>query len=536
MNNATSSMSVLTMLLDCTTQGLAYVVPVTENGHLVDFALQLANRAGSAWLERYLEDSSPGLLRAKRTGSADPDWLNELATVWQMGAPAERDQYDARWRQWTRLSFQPMADGLVIRFTDITEQKARSGSSPGRSGPSPLPEQAANVLSAVTEQYTLLQSVIDNSLTGIVLYGIVRDGSGAIVDFVYKLTNEVNARTTGRSVAEMTGKRLLSLFPNVSRAGFYDKLVQVAETQEPHQWTFRIDSDNIECWIEASLVPHGEDVLFTFLDITDLKKKELELQQHAGALALANLDLKRSNEYLQQFAYVASHDLQEPLRKIQSFGDILTVQYGPLLPEGATRHIDRMQNAARRMSNLVNDLLTYSRLATHQQPFQAVNLRRVVDSVLGDRELAILGSKARIEVGELPTVMADPGQMYQLFGNLIGNALKYVTPGKVPVVQVSSRRIEAEALPTEVLTVNAPGSQAYWEITVRDEGIGFEEKYLDRLFGMFQRLHGKTQYEGSGMGLAICKRVVDNHRGGITAYSQPGSGSVFVVYLPVELP
>ena len=244
-------------------------------------------------------------------------------------------------------------------------------------------------------------------------------------------------------------------------------------------------------------------------DVTKQKRAESEAQRNME-------ELERSNAELQDFASIASHDLQEPLRKVLAFGEHLKEHSGDKLDDLGRDFLARMQNAAQRMSGLIDALLEYSRVATRALPFQLVDMLAVVFGVVADMEERIAKSHARIEVAAMPQVMADPMQVRQLVQNLVGNALKFQRPGTRPHVVIEGRTT----------------GRGWSEISVRDNGIGFEEKYLDRIFRPFQRLHGRTEYEGSGMGLAICRKVVARHEGTITAHSAPGEGSTFVVTLP----
>lgn len=237
--------------------------------------------------------------------------------------------------------------------------------------------------------------------------------------------------------------------------------------------------------------------------------------------------LARSNAELQQFASIASHDLQEPLRKIQAFGNRLQDKYRDVLNEQGRDYIERMQNAAHRMQTLIDDLLIFSRLTTRAQPFVPVVLAEVVTEVLSDLEVLIQQTKGRVEVGELPTISADPLQMRQLFQNLIGNSLKFHQVDEPPCVKISSQIIELQSIADAVDTT-------FYQITVEDNGIGFDLKYLDRIFQVFQRLHNRSEYEGTGIGLAICRKIVERHKGAIAAESQPGQGAKFMVTLPVD--
>lgn len=241
-------------------------------------------------------------------------------------------------------------------------------------------------------------------------------------------------------------------------------------------------------------------------------------------------DLQRSNENLQQFAYIASHDLQEPLRKIQSFGDILKTQYSQQLGDGAD-YLQRMQAAASRMSTLIKDLLTFSRISTRQETASSVALNGVILTVLTDLDLTIQETGAMIDVDILPTVQGDPSQLGQLFQNLLSNALKFRRTEVTPVIQMMAHSVAAADLPP--LVKPSRTATAYSRIDVRDNGIGFDEKYADRIFQVFQRLHNKSQYAGTGIGLAICEKVAANHGGAISAHSQVGQGATFSVYLPV---
>ncbi|ADB39715.1 PAS domain-containing sensor histidine kinase [Spirosoma linguale] len=252
------------------------------------------------------------------------------------------------------------------------------------------------------------------------------------------------------------------------------------------------------------------------------------------ALETANHDLLRSNQNLEQFAYIASHDLQEPLRKIQQFGDLLQSQYGGQLGDGAA-HLERMQTAASRMSVLIRDLLAFSRISTTQVIAQPVALDQVVSQVLDTLSIVVEESGAQVVVTSLPVVPGDRSQLDQLFQNLLSNAVKFrrASPGGVlvpPQIRVKASLVAESQLPPSVHPSRY--AQTYHCIEVADNGIGFEEKYVGRMFQVFQRLHGRNEFAGTGIGLAIVQKVVTNHGGAITATSEPGQGATFWVYLP----
>ncbi len=209
---------------------------------------------------------------------------------------------------------------------------------------------------------------------------------------------------------------------------------------------------------------------------------------------------------------------------------MLTEQYGPALDTNAQDIIRRVQSATGRMQELIRGLLTYSRLNTEKPSFHKVSLSALVAEVQSDLETAIRGRDAQIQTGPLPIVHGNTLQLRQLFQNLLSNALKFTPAERTPVVNVNSRTISAGQLPMPATGI----SDNYLEISVEDNGIGFDDKYVDRIFNLFQRLHGRSEYVGTGIGLAICKKVADNHGGYLTARSQPGQGATFLVYLPVN--
>lgn len=251
------------------------------------------------------------------------------------------------------------------------------------------------------------------------------------------------------------------------------------------------------------------------LDITDRKKAEAALSNYA-------VQLERSNRELQDFAYIASHDLQEPLRKIQAFGERMEVKHGALLTEEGKDYLRRMRNSAARMQALINDLLSYSRVTSKAQPFVEVDLNEAAREVVSDLHERILKTGGQVKVNPLPKIEADPMQMRQLLQNLIGNALKFHKPDVPPQVTLSA----------SIRQQDNSSNRSLVEISVEDNGIGFDEKYLERIFHPFQRLHGRGAYEGSGIGLAICRKIVERHSGSINARSTPGQGSTFLVTLP----
>jgi signal transduction histidine kinase len=230
-------------------------------------------------------------------------------------------------------------------------------------------------------------------------------------------------------------------------------------------------------------------------------------------------ELARSNSELEQFASIASHDLKEPLRKVQTLTELVSRKEADRLSDEGRDYLQRTNAAGERMQELIDDLLKFSRVATQGNPFEEVDLRHVAEQAVSDLEAVIEGSGGSVEVGDLPTVTADPFQMRQLLQNLISNGLKFHREGVPPVVRISGR---------------IRGRIA--EIEVSDNGIGFEPRFNARIFKVFERLHGRGSYPGTGIGLALCRKIVDRHGGSITAESTPGEGSTFIVSLPAAQP
>ena len=253
----------------------------------------------------------------------------------------------------------------------------------------------------------------------------------------------------------------------------------------------------------------------------------LKVDERTKELSLYSEELARSNRELEAFAFVASHDLQEPLRKIRAFGDRINRAYADELGEQGADYLNRMKNAAERMSTLISDLLAFSRVTTRGKDFVDVDLVDIVSGILSDLEIAIAESGADIKVDQLPTIQADPSQMHQLFVNLISNAIKFRHTGQSPKIQISYS--------TEEVIDDITNQASTWNIfTLSDNGIGFEQEFADKIFVPFQRLHARSEYKGTGIGLAVCRRIVERHGGTILAQSELGKGTIFTIKMPQD--
>ena len=329
--------------------------------------------------------------------------------------------------------------------------------------------------------------------------------------------NKASARLLNRPRREILEQSLSEHFGDEWFAQ-HQELVTAATPDQPSFETklrFVVDGEGHLYRIDTELL-YGSDgaarvACLALIDITE------DDQAHA-ALQRANQALSESNRDLEEFAYVASHDLQEPLRKIQAFGERLRGRLDDTDDERALDYLDRMQNASGRMQVLISDLLSFSRVTTTGRELSPVPLQEVVESVLHDLEVAVTEANATVHIGTLPTIDGDRPQLQQLLQNLIGNALKF--------------RKDDSGLDIWVEAVLI-GSR--WLISIRDTGIGFDQEYAEKIFTVFQRLHGRSSYEGTGVGLAICRKIVERHGGTIRAQSEEGDGATFLIDLPRAL-
>ncbi|MFZ0931199.1 MAG: ATP-binding protein [Syntrophobacteraceae bacterium] len=328
-------------------------------------------------------------------------------------------------------------------------------------------------------------------------------------------TNLTAAKQLGIERSTLIGKPLNLYAAENYREELHLHLRKIFKTKQPHTCEIRLNGRSrttryVQLDSTYLMDSDGQGLtLTTMTDISDLKQAEENLKVSAGRL-------EHSNQELEQFAFIASHDLQEPLRKIQTFGNMIGNKCSDKLNEQEKDYFTRMQNAAKRMQQLIHDLLKYSRVGASSEPLDTVNLREAVSEVISDLELRITRLGANVEVSELPAVKGIKSQIHQLFQNLIANSLKFHGDDQ-PHIKIYSRRTDHDYL-----------------IFVEDNGIGFDEVFLDRIFAPFQRLHGKSAYEGTGMGLAICRKIVERHEGSITAKSKPGKGSTFIIRLPAK--
>jgi signal transduction histidine kinase len=474
-----------------------------EQGEVVDMTILKINKAFTRILklgeevvgQRYLS-VFPG---AKAAGIFDLH-----VQVLKTGVPIEHEfYYNGEGHDgWFRIAITRSGENSLIQtFTDSTESMRNKLS---------LEQSAA-----------YLQNVIDSSQTGIFLAAPVMEGS-EIIDFRFKTVNKALAAFAFKQPPELIGGSHSEIFPVSRQNGVFEIYKEVCETGKEVRFERRYTADGFDVWLDVWAKKLGDDLLVTFHDFTPIKQLQLKLQASID-------DLKKSNERLTEFAHVASHDLKEPLRKVRLHTNLLEQRFAEALGEQGYQHVLRIQSATLRMQALITDLLTYSQVSKRPDSFETLSLQELVHEVLNDLEVSVQTARATVCFEGLPQVNGNAMQLRQLFQNLLSNALKFTHADRPCEITITSEKLPVEAVPVH----GASQHKFYYRIDITDNGIGFEQQYADKVFKIFQRLHSRDEYEGTGIGLAIVQKVVENHHGFIRAESEPGKGTTFSVYLPV---
>jgi len=402
-----------------------------------------------------------------------------------------------------------------------------------RNGHSTLGRQFANLRETDPAREEARSAMMTRMDVG--LLAMIGDANRLRDDLYHVLLRDQQRAAAGVMVASVGMVLLVSLTVLVVNRGVLRPLVRLEEgTRQIAQGRLN-HRIGLNAYDEVGDFAQAFDRMAERLSRTTASRDELarEVREREAAerrLRTTLKELARSNEELEQFAYVASHDLQEPLRKIVAFGGLLDKECREALPDEGRDYIERMTGAAGRMQQLINDLLALSRVATRAHPFEPVDLNGALREVLSDLESRIDASGARVETEELPTLDADPTQMRQLLQNLVGNALKFHKENEAAEVRV----LAAWDGNGGDVASREPAPEGMCRIVVADNGIGFDAKYAERIFGIFQRLHGRLAYSGSGIGLAVCRKIAERHGGTIEARGEPGAGARFVVTLPLR--
>lgn len=362
-----------------------------------------------------------------------------------------------------------------------------------------------------------LQSILTSSQYGVISYKAVRNRHGEISDFMVEYANPVIEELVGYKPDQIVGKRMMEY--DTFYKDYFNVFVSVIETGEKRNFELPVGAN----WLYLLLSKNGERVTASFQDISSLKNYQADLETTVQKLEATNAELE-------QYAYAASHDLQEPLRKINIFSTLLQQRAGPRFDAKENEYLNKIVTATGRMSNLVTDLLSFSSLRKNAE-YVPTDLNESLRSVLEDLDLIIQQKQASILSKDLPVIDAIPLQMQQIFYNLVNNGLKFSNDGIKPVIEIRSRIMSKDEVE---LDPRLNKRTDYVELLFQDNGIGFSNEYASQIFGLFKRLHSKDSYKGSGIGLALCQRVAENHHGYIYAQGQPGKGARFFVILPIK--
>ena len=325
--------------------------------------------------------------------------------------------------------------------------------------------------------------------------------------------------------AKVTGSHILDFVSPDSREKFREHFALALQGSSKAEITLLVNNRSIPVYISlTSLQPQLTTVGMIITDLSEKKQNEQLLRDK-------NLELERLNKSLEQFASIASHDLQEPLRKMKTFTSLLIQRFDNDLPDKAKELVNKIWGASERMSLLIKDVLNFSRIVGSANMFSATDLHQILNNILGDFDMLVLERGASIRVDYLPCIEAIPVQINQLFYNLVGNALKFSKEGRPPVITISSRIL----LPEEAAKHAGLNRQlSYTEISFRDNGIGFEQQFAEQIFSIFERLNNQQQYSGTGIGLALCRKIAEQHQGRIRAEAEESFGATFYVLLPLK--
>ncbi|HLA56430.1 MAG TPA: ATP-binding protein [Flavobacterium sp.] len=378
-----------------------------------------------------------------------------------------------------------------------------------------LEKQVNDRTMELKQSQAFLQSVLNSTHYGIASYQAIRNDKNNIVDFLITYSNAEVPNNFGMTPEDVIGKTCSEVYPGIFENGVFEKMVHAMKTGNREKYEIFVKHNHDFFWLDAAVEKVGDFVTITSKNITAEKNAALLLEE-------INAELARNNKELESFNYIASHDLQEPLRKIQLFYSRIVEKDKDSLSETSLAHFDSIYNAAERMQKLIQALLSYSTANTTGLVFEKTDLNKLLEDVKSDLEDVIVAKNATIESEVLPKLSVIPFQFQQLLANLISNGIKYSKKDVAPIIKITAE------------TVEEGKGKNYLKINIADNGIGFEQQYEHKIFELFQRLHGKAEFVGTGIGLAICKKIIDNHKGFIKVKGEPGIGSVFSIYIPLK--
>src|SRR6218665_1585214 len=374
---------------------------------------------------------------------------------------------------------------------------------------------------------SFLDAILNSAYYGIASYEPLRNAAGKVVDFRVAYSNAEVPGNFGLTVDQILNKKCSEIYPGIFENGVFDKMAGVLKTGVADTYEISVPVNGKTIWLTAAIEKVNDWLTVTSKNITPEKEAALHLEkmnqllaENEAQLELKNNKLQGQNEELASFNYIASHDLQEPLRKIRMFSSRILEREQEHLSEASIGLFGNITHTAERMQNLINDLLEYSGMDAEPVEMRRTDLNVVLQEVLATMEDTFEQQGVTFSMEALPVIQGIPQQLHQLFSNIIMNAVKYSKNDVKPVIALACEQVAM------------PGG-LFYKIAVSDNGIGFEPEYKDRIFEVFQRLHGKNEYGGTGVGLAICKKIMQYHHGFITGNGEPDKGAVFAMYFPV---
>ncbi len=496
--NPTESSDLLNIFLKNTEEGVLLYRAVRDSAHeITDFRFELFNEQALRFIQRGANDIRGKTMLQVFPGTREAGLFDAYCGVVNNQEPFRSEQFYDRdgLNHWFKIVASATHDQLLVTFRDISEYRH---------------------IILENEQSKDLYTALVNALPGI-------DVALITPDLDFEIAKGAPLAAFGYQQAIASGDRVFQDLP-------HDVSERFSQWWRQH-WNgkpTRVEVASDQQQYQLNLIPlvtkQGENgALLVAVDVSIYGATDSELRNQL-------YELESTKESLEQFAYVASHDLQEPLRKIRAFGDRLSAKYSSQLEGSGQDYIARMQNAAERMQQLIDDLLQYSRVGRARGELQMIDLNELLGEVVETLEESVTQTQAKIIYDGLPTVEGEKWQLHQLFQNLLSNAIKFRKEDQPPVITIRAEAASPEQL-SRLRQEMLPATQ-HFAITVADNGIGFDEKYLDRIFAIFQRLHGRTEYKGTGIGLAICQKIVESYHGTIYAQAVPDQGATFCVVLP----
>ncbi|GAA4330097.1 sensor histidine kinase [Flaviaesturariibacter amylovorans] len=494
-------------ILDASINGVLLMEPMLNgDGTFRNFVMKQANR-------RFEEISGIPFANAEgRTMSevfpnVSLTELEQFYEVIRTDVPLRKvvTYHDGRVQKWYDVSVVKLGTGCVLTYTNVSEHYLQQA--------------------ALEQQALELQGILESTETRVLVLVPELDAAGRLVDATIRLVNRAYADFKKSSPEALTKLKASQVFPPQHLENILRQYRHTLETGAVSRFDLHCDDPGRIFWVDVTVTLLGTDLLVTITDYTQMRLLQLQLEQKVR-------ELERSNRNLEEFAYAASHDLKEPIRKVRFFVDRLRQQYDPARDTVEAQTFGRLEVATDRMRDLVDDLLAYAQVSLRPKQLDAIFLDDVLRQVLTDLEVEAEQRAAEIEIAPLPRVRGQQRQLQQLFQNLLANALKYQRPGVAPRIAVQARVVWGYDTAASLGPDEAAGR--YHLISVSDNGIGFEPAEAERIFQVFHRLHGNSEYRGTGVGLAIARKVAENHGGFIYAEGIPGQGATFFVGIPAE--